>query len=94
MNQQDEQQTTVPPEDLYTLEGYLDRFVKMKKYEGDRGDHIEMLMGRNSAKKWNAKKKQKMVRRLINARQAVTELEPIIDQVNVRIEQISTPVDQ
>lgn len=85
----EENQTQEIEETREMLEGYLDQFTRSMRYNIDRADRIEALMQRRSAQKWNAKKKQKMVRRLVNARTTAGQLEPIIDQVQVRLRQIS-----
>lgn len=74
-------------ETVELLRRYKRQFEGSLSYYSGRADRIDMLMQRRSARKWSAKKKQKMVRRLINARQTVDQLEPIIAQVNVRLEQ-------
>jgi hypothetical protein len=84
----DEAENEKVEESRELLEGYKKHFMSSMKYYSERADRLEMLMARKSAKRWNTRKKQKMVRRLVNARTMVGQLEPIVDQVQVRLDQI------
>jgi hypothetical protein len=50
-----------------------------------RKERVEDLMSRSSAKKWDAKKKQRMVRRLMTANQELEQSSDAVEQLSSRL---------
>jgi len=66
---------------MQTLVSYREEFTQELTFNVNLIKRLEDLMSRASAKKWNTKKKQKMVRRLIDAQTSVGQYETILNQV-------------
>lgn len=78
------------PEDPEELVRKLYFFNHVKVCATSRKGRVEELMQRRSAKKWDAKKKARMVRRLVTANQELEQSESAIDQITHRLSQITT----
>ncbi len=53
-----------------------------------RKERLEELMSRKSAKKWDAKKKATMVRKLVTATQTVEQCVAAVDEISKKLEQV------
>jgi len=62
-------------------------FVRQVTFSQGSKDRIETLMKRKSARKWNAKKVAKMVRRYTSALKTNQEASEIVDNIDYRLSQ-------
>lgn len=79
----------VPEETVKLLQSYHREF--QKQVSGARGRHqrIERLMIRKSAANWSIEKRAKMIRRHTDALSQADQAEKMLDQVTVRLQQLT-----
>lgn len=83
----------VPEETIEQLTEYKKSFESQKLCAEHRLERTEMLLKRNSAKKWDTKKKQRMMRRHIDLTKRIDVAEHLLDQVGVRLKQLEGTAD-
>lgn len=77
-------------EDPEQIKRQITYYLHVQACATSRKARAEELMSRNIAKKWDADKKTQMVRRLMTAKQEITQSENAIDQLSHRLEQITS----
>lgn len=65
-------------------------YTRQKSISESNKVRLTDMMQRKKAKKWDAEKKQKMVRRLMSADQMINECNDALDQLAHRLSQITT----
>ena len=80
----------VPKETAEMLERYREEFNKQIRNGTSRKERLEALMVRHSAKKWSPEKRSKMIRRHQAAVSQIDSAAKLIDQINLRMEQLAT----
>jgi len=72
------------------IQRQIQAYTRVKANAGSRKERLTELMQRRSAKKWDPKKKAQMVRRLMTASEELDQSVDFLDQLNHRLEQITT----
>jgi hypothetical protein len=76
-------------EDPVTMLKQLAYYDHVRKCAALRKERLEDLMQRRTAKKWDAAKKTKMVRRLVTANRELEQSDEALDQLKFRLEQVT-----
>ena len=79
-----------PKETPERLKAMIAAYAQAKSSAEGAKKRLGEQMQRQSAKKWDAAKKAKMVRRYMTADQTITEASQLLDQLQHRLEQITT----
>ncbi len=87
-----EQAEEAKQDDPEQLKRWLEHFAKQYKTATVDKERCEELMRRPNAKKWDAAKTQKMVRRLMSASKLVEQSENALDQITHRLSQLGIEV--
>lgn len=79
-----------PEESLSLLNEYKREFERQFKFAKDAKERFEKLMLRKSMARKTADKRQQMIRRHLDATSQMETAQRMLDQVYVRIEQLTT----
>jgi hypothetical protein len=79
--------------EIEQLKHWLEHFARKFKFAASRKERCEELMRRRSAKKWDAAKTARMVRRLMAANQELEQSEGALDQCGARLRELGVEVD-
>ena len=77
-------------EDPQEMMRQLEFYAHLKVCATARKERCEELMQRRIAKTWDAKKKARMVRKLVTANQELEQSDMAIDQLTHRLSQVTT----
>lgn len=80
-------------EDIEQLKRWLEHFANVFRSASQRKERCEDLMRRQGAKKWDAAKTAKMVRKLMTANKEIEDATNALDQVTHRLSQNGIEVD-
>lgn len=86
------QQEETPENKIERLKAWMDHFARAYKFASFRKERTEMLMRRKSAKKWDAKKTARMVRRLVTANKEIEQSSDALDRVSHELSQLGVEV--
>lgn len=70
------------------LEEILSSYKNTFQYSSVRMERLDDLLSRDSSKKWSKKKKEKMIRRFLAAKEDTNISSSVVDQVEFRMSQI------
>jgi hypothetical protein len=87
---QEHEEASPPPETIELLEAYKKKFTLLVDHFRSRAARTEVLQQRRSASVWIEKKRNRMLRRYQTATAAVFESEQLLNQVEVRLQQLCT----
>lgn len=90
VDQTDHAETKEDPEQL---KAWLEHFARVYRLASFRKARCEDLMRRPSAKRWDAAKTARMVRRLVAANTEVEQSENALDQCSHKLSQLGIEVD-
>lgn len=79
--------------EIEQLKHWLEHFASKFKFTASRKERCEELMRRRSAKKWDAAKTARMVRRLMAATKEMEQSEGVLDQCATKLSGLGIEVD-